>query len=194
MAIATIFAIYWIFFTPENETSYEDEITLYRHQRAEFYRNSPQSPFIEQKVPFSYLDYFPASTSYKIEAEFTPSSPQKKLALATSTGGFDTLFIVGKATFKRAGQLQTLLVLGTSSSMEDGLFIPFLDATSGKTTYGAGRYLEIPPPKGSHISLDFNMSYNPYCAYTEGYTCPFPPKENRLKIAIEAGEKTYPAY
>lgn len=194
IGVTAIFSVYWFFLKPDNRANYEDQITLYRHQRAEFYRNSPESPFITQQVPFSYLDYFPVNPEYKIEAEFTPLAPQEKIALATSTGGFDTLFITGTASFEWNNQLHTLIVLGSGNPSDDGLFIPFLDATTGKTTYGAGRYLEVSLPESGRILLDFNRSYNPYCSYTEGYTCPFPPKENRLKIAIEAGEKTYAAH
>ena len=192
-AIAVIFCVYWFFLKPDNLASYEDEITLYRHQRAEFYRSSPESPFVVQKVNFSYLDYFPVDASFKIKAEYTTSQSLQKLALATSTGTYDTLLVAGTASFTWNNQKQTLLVLGTSNS-DDNLFIPFQDATTGNSTYGAGRYLEVSRPDSKYIILDFNKCYNPYCAYTEGYTCPFPPKENRLGIAIEAGEKTYPGH
>lgn len=193
VVVATLFGVYWFFLTPEKNTSYEDQITLYRHQRAEFYRNSAESPFIAQKVPFTYLDYFEINRAFKIKAGFESYNPQKKLALATSTGTFDTLMIIGEATFNWDDQSQTLLVLGSGTSNDD-LFIPFQDATSGKTSYGGGRYLEVQSPDGSSIILDFNKCYNPYCAYTDGYTCPFPPKENRLDIPIEAGEKIYPGH
>lgn len=193
VAIATLFSVYWFFFKPDEMANYEDQITLYRHQKAEFYRNSPESPFIAQKVTFTYLNYFPVDPSYRIKAEFAPSSPIEKLALATSTGGYDTLLVMGTASFEWEGKHQSLLVLGNENS-EDGLFVPFQDATTGNSTYGAGRYLEVLAPGKGEILLDFNTSYNPYCAYTEGYTCPFPPKENRLTIAVEAGEKNYPAH
>jgi uncharacterized protein (DUF1684 family) len=81
--------------------------------------------------------------------------------------------------------------------MEEGpyrgtLFLAFADATSANETYGAGRYLDVKKiPGASSIILDFNQSYNPYCAYSEKYSCPFPPRENVLKIAVRAGEKKY---
>ena len=192
-AIAVIFCVYWFFLKPDNLASYEDEITLYRHQKAEFYRNSPKSPFREQKVTFSYLDYYPVNISFRVKATYIPSQSLQKLSLATSTGTFDTLVVAGTASFNWEGENQTLLVL-SSNSLDENLFIPFQDATTGKSTYGAGRYLEVSRPDSKYIMLDFNKCYNPYCAYTEGYTCPFPPKENRLGIAIEAGEKTYPGH
>jgi uncharacterized protein (DUF1684 family) len=82
------------------------------------------------------------------------------------------------------------------SSAEKGqLFIPFRDATSGRETYGAGRYLDLDPAwnrtAGGKWILDFNRAYNPWCAYTEAYTCPVVPKENWLSVPVRAGEKDY---
>lgn len=71
------------------------------------------------------------------------------------------------------------------------LFVPFSDQTSGSETYGSGRYLDIEEQGGDSYELDFNLAYNPYCAYNEEYTCPIPPKENRLPVRIAAGEKNY---
>ena len=67
------------------------------------------------------------------------------------------------------------------------LFIPFRDATSGKETYGGGRYIELTIPRADTIMINFNLAYHPYCAYTEGYNCPIPPRENYLPVKIEAG-------
>ncbi len=71
------------------------------------------------------------------------------------------------------------------------LFLPFTDLTNSKETYGAGRYIEVKSGNGNTITIDFNKAYNPYCAYNEAYSCPIPPKENRMAIGILAGEKTY---
>lgn len=71
------------------------------------------------------------------------------------------------------------------------LFVPFVDETSGKETYGSGRYLDLEQARGDDYVLDFNMAYNPYCAYNDDYVCPIPPRENKLPIEIRAGEKTY---
>ena len=77
------------------------------------------------------------------------------------------------------------------SPHHDELFLPFRDATSGRETYGAGRYLEPAKLAGGRLLVDFNLAYNPYCAYSEEYSCPLPPFENHLKVAIRAGEKAY---
>ena len=79
-----------------------------------------------------------------------------------------------------------MLVLYTTG--HDGYFLPFRDSTSGKTTYGAGRYIDLEPNPDGSVTIDFNMAYNPYCAYNDSYSCPLPPVENWLQIPIEAGE------
>ena len=79
-----------------------------------------------------------------------------------------------------------------SDDDDPGLFLPFRDATSGRETYGAGRYLDVQPPDADgDVVIDFNLAYNPYCAYSEGFSCPLPPAENRLDVPIRAGEMTF---
>jgi hypothetical protein len=87
--------------------------------------------------------------------------------------------------------MNKLLLLEMEKPFQNKLFIPFADETSANQTYGAGRYLEADKPNGNIVALDFNLAYNPYCAYSEEYSCPFPPPENLLSVAIEAGEKKY---
>jgi len=72
---------------------------------------------------------------------------------------------------------------------KDYLFIPFRDSTSGRETYGGGRYIDVNIPSGDSLMIDFNKAYHPYCAYTEGYNCPIPPKENFINIPVKAGVK-----
>ena len=87
------------------------------------------------------------------------------------------------------GQSATLQIY---QDPEDGyFFLPFVDSTAPEETYGAGRYLEIEPAAGGQFLIDFNTAYNPYCAYNGNWACPLPPRENYLKIRIEAGEKNF---
>lgn len=182
---------YWFFFKKENLQNYTDHISIYRHERAEFFRYSSESPFLTQKVIFTYLDYYPTNTDFRIEAQFVKNNTLDTISLATSTGTTENYIIIGKADFQFQERKNTLLVLRSLTPRDKTLFIPYLDTTSGETTYGGGRYLDVIYPRHKTILLDFNKSYNPYCAYTAAYTCPFPPKENRLTIAIEAGEKSF---
>jgi uncharacterized protein len=186
--------VYQFFYKKENSQNYDDHISMYRHERAEYFRYSPESPFLKQKVNFTYLNYYPANTDFRINAIFDKNDNLDTVALATSTGTIDKFILIGMANFEFKKIDNSLLVLRSTNQNDKTLFIPFMDKTNGESTYGAGRYLDVNLTKGNSILLDFNKSYNPYCAYTEAYTCPFPPKENRLNIAIEAGEKSYPEH
>lgn len=188
------FLIYWFVYKKENPQRYADHLTAYRHERAEFYRNSPQSPFIKQKINFTYLDYYTLNIGLRIEAKFEKNKNYDTLNLATSTGTIEKYIKVGQAKFNVNKNNHSLLVLRSANRADNSHFIPFIDKTSGGKTYGGGRYLDVELSKNHKILLDFNKSYNPYCAYTDVYTCPLPPKENRLTIAIEAGEKSYQAH
>src|SRR5690606_30875324 len=99
--------------------------------------------------------------------------------------------VFGEATFEVDGVEQRLTLFATPEA-PDGprLFVPFKDATSGHETYGAGRYLDARLDAAGELSLDFNYAYHPYCAYAEGYRCPFPPPQNRLGVALRAGERS----
>ena len=109
--------------------------------------------------------------------------------MQTSTGDEQSYYRLGTVEFEVEGQPARLAVY--KSAQHDELFLPFRDATSGKETYGAGRYLEPVESSDGKLLVDFNLAYNPYCAYSEHYSCPLPPLENWLKVPIRAGEKGY---
>ena len=112
--------------------------------------------------------------------------------MATSTGPRQAYLRYGALAFEMEGRSLKLIVY---KSAEDpyarSLFIPFSDETSGRVTYAAGRYLDLEEQGGDDYELVFNVAYNPYCAYSEEYTCPIPPAENKLHIKVLAGEKNY---
>ncbi len=96
------------------------------------------------------------------------------------------------AEFELGGKTNKVLLLqAVSESDMKNFFLAFADQTSGKETYGGGRYLNVRQDGKNSITLDFNLAFNPYCAYNPEFACPLPPKENILDIAIEAGEKNY---
>jgi uncharacterized protein (DUF1684 family) len=141
---------------------------------------------------FEGLHYFEADENYKVQALFTRSKG-KKFQMATSTTRLPVYRRYGYLDFTIAGESCRLTVY-ESMDYKDYLFIPFRDANTGKLTYGAGRYLDIPVPATRQVEIDFNFAYNPYCAYSVRYSCPIPPAENTLKVAINAGEKTPPGH
>jgi uncharacterized protein (DUF1684 family) len=138
---------------------------------------------------FKGLDYFAPDESYRVEARFEPYNPPKKIPITNVLGMTSDEVSPGALVFTLNGseyRIDPILEQG-----EKDLFIIFKDKTSGHETYGAARYLYASPPVNGKTIVDFNHAYNPPCAFTPYATCPLPPAQNRLPIAIKAGEKTY---
>ena len=138
--------------------------------------------------------FYPISADYVVEADLEVFDDPGVINLPTSAGTEKTYNVYAKATFTLNGKQSELLLYQSQGLINDPeysdyLFLPFRDATSGKGTYGGGRYLDLRlPPAGSKtITLNFNKAYQPYCAYTDGYFCPVPPAVNTLPFAVEAG-------
>jgi uncharacterized protein (DUF1684 family) len=137
---------------------------------------------------FSGLRFFPVKDSYRVVARFTAAP--SKIPVSNIIGQTEPLNSPGYVQFKLEGQdLKLTPVFETDGAKE--LFFMFRDLTSGKQTYGAGRFLYSGLPKNGRVVLDFNKAYNPPCAFTPYATCPLPPKSNRLPVRIEAGELAY---
>lgn len=142
-----------------------------------------------QLVNFHGLDFYPVQAAWRVEARFEPYNPPKKVAIPNVLGQVTDSDSPGAVVFDWQGQTWRLDTLG---SVEKGLSLIFADATNGKETYGAGRFLEIEgQPKNGRIYVDFNTAYNPPCAYTAFATCPLPPAQNKLALRVEAGEKKF---
>jgi uncharacterized protein (DUF1684 family) len=132
------------------------------------------------------LRYFPPAPEYSVPAVLKVHPKRDVFEMQTSTGQIRKMERVGVLEFTMEGSAHSLSVF----LEEDGrLFIPFADATTGTETYPAGRYLDLQPTATGFYTVDFNHAYNPYCAYSESFDCPFPPLSNRLGVAIRAGEK-----
>jgi uncharacterized protein (DUF1684 family) len=142
------------------------------------------------RTKFAGLDYFPIDASWRVEATWTPFKPMHQLEFPTEIGTVDKMPVPGKATFKRGGKTYTLLPVLESPDARE-LFFVVADRTSGKQTYGAARFIDADPPKDGKVVIDFNQAYNPPCAFTPFATCPLAPPENRLDLAVTAGEKKY---
>lgn len=181
----------------ENRTQkYLSEIQEERRDKNTFMRHDDQSPLSpELKKTFSNLNYYEPDPAYRIEARAEENEEKDLLVLPTSDNMQKPFKKWGYAVFELEGQQHRLLLLQPAFSANyEGLFLPFTDATSANETYGAGRYLDLEKPKGEKITLDFNRAYNPYCAYSDEHSCPFPPEENMLPVAIRAGEKNFEDY
>ena len=141
------------------------------------------------------LNFYPLDPAYRVVADFTAYSDPEIVQMPTSSQRMAEFRVYGRATFTLQDQELVLDVYETTNpnvpeEYAGLLFLPFQDATSGSETYGGGRYLDLPKPEGSKLVIDFNKAYQPYCAYSGGYSCPVPPARNRLPVAVRAGVRT----
>jgi uncharacterized protein len=177
-----------------HEHSYQAAIGGYRAEKDEFFKTSPHSPIPEEERPaFEGLPYYPINEDLVVEGlrlePYTGSEPSS-FEIPTSDGKLRPAIRAGTFSFDLAGAPRHLTGYQfASGGGGDSLFVPFLDETSGKETYGAGRYLDLEPDEDGSYAIDFNLAYHPSCVYAPKYSCPLTPAENRLAMRIEAGER-----
>jgi uncharacterized protein (DUF1684 family) len=159
-------------------------MVIHRGKRYGIRVKNKQSPV---RLHFTGLRWYPVKPQYRIAAEFHAYPQPRRIAIPNVLGDTEPLPSPGYAAFTVGGVRVRLFPV-----TEDGrLFFIFRDRTSGKATYGSGRFLDADMPVNGKVTLDFNEAYNPPCAFTPYATCPLPPASNRLSVAIEAGEKKY---
>jgi uncharacterized protein (DUF1684 family) len=164
-------------------------LTQFRQHKDHFFKTDAHSPLsVEQKRDFKGLTYYPENPDLRFEVKLEPFGNQERVRMQTSTGDVQDYIKYGRFQFEVNGESAALTVY---TSDHGDMFVPFTDATSGSETYGAGRYLEAQQVDSDRIYVDFNLAYNPWCAYSPAYSCPIPPAENRLKVPIRAGEKSF---
>lgn len=167
----------------DTETLLED-----RRSKDEFFATSHHSPIEHHdRHNFAGLSYFEPNPDLVFTLPAEPADGSE-VRIDTSDGQERVFHRAATVDFEVAGKTATLTLYSTG---QPGFFIPFRDATSGKETYGAGRYLDIEPNADGTVTIDFNQSYNPSCVYNDAYSCPLPPAENWLQVPIEAGELDY---
>ena len=141
------------------------------------------------RTGFTGLDYWPADPAWKVEGKYIPHEAGKTMGVASIIGTIEPAANPGLVEFQRDGQTHRIEAIDEGDGR---LFLVFADRTNGHGSYGAGRFLYAEKPDASgKVVIDFNQSYNPPCAFTAFATCPLPPPENRLDVAITAGEKAY---
>ena len=169
----------------------EDE----RELKNGFFKAHPQSPIpLEDRDKFKGLEYYPPDPKYRFELKLHEHDGKKSANFAYTKGEAKEFIKWGEFRFKISNEECTLQAYKQAFT-EEMFFVPFRDSTSGKETYSAGRYLDLKGEEnyigeGKWV-LDFNKAYNPWCVYSDAYTCPFVPPENWLKIPVRAGEKNY---
>jgi uncharacterized protein len=161
----------------------------FRQRKDAFFRTHEQSPLLpEQREIFHSLSYFPANDDLSLILEIDKSGDGigEEITVGTMSGEPKQYIRVGRIHFEADGQPVTLSVF--SDKVTGKFFLPFRDSTAGEETYSMGRYLDPKARPDGRLQVDFNMSYNPYCAYNTGWTCAIPPFENRVNVPIRAGE------
>lgn len=183
---------------PSKNDEIISEIQENRQTKNEYFQNNPNSPIpLDKREQFETLKYFPVDLDYRITTSIDEYAEKDTVVMHTTKKRSQYYLRWGKFDFTINGNRDTLHVyqpLQTSADQEPYFFIPFYDATNNNSTYGGGRYLDIPVQETTHYVIDFNDAYNPYCAYDyERWSCPMPPLENTIEFPIMAGEEVlYP--
>ena len=172
--------------------SFERDMKDSREEKDDYFRSSEDSPIPEnERAGFAGLKYFPPDQDYRMIVKLVPYPNPEVVTMATSKGTQQKFHRVGYFQFEINKRKARLQAYRSAEREDEHLFVPFRDRTSGRESYGAGRYIDLDLSEDDSYLLDFNVAYNPYCAYNEGYVCPFPPKENSIDVEIRAGEKKY---
>ena len=161
------------------------------------FASKEQSPLTdEDRVVFEKLDFFPINKKYFVIAKFTRTDSEMPFEMKTTKERRpiyvkygELAFTIDEKPFKL--NLYKNIELSKKEEYKDYLFLPFSDNTNGNESYIGGRYIDMKVPKGDTVAIDFNLAYNPYCAYNYKYSCPIVPLENDLKIEILAGVKKF---
>lgn len=164
------------------------DLEAIRLAKDEFFARDPHSPLTaEQKTRFAGLEYFAENADLRLEVVAEGFADAGPIQLQTSTGGVQSYARIGRFGFWVEDREAKLTIF----EGPNGPFLPFVDALAGQLTYPAGRYLDPEPLPGGRYLVDFNLAYNPYCAYNADWSCPLTPFENRIKVPIRAGEKAF---
>ena len=175
----------------EKEATYLTEAKKFQYNMNIEFADKQTSPLTDEDfAKFSSLDFYPIQKKYSVKAKFTRTPNEKPFEMLTTTSRLAKYVKYGIANFTIDNKD---LLLNIYQNVDDKkyLFLPYFDKTSGKESYSGGKYIDLESDKDGFIIIDFNKSYNPYCAYNHKYSCPIPPDENKLNIAIRAGVKKF---
>lgn len=192
--ITTIF-IAFLSISLNAQSSFEKEVLDFQSDLNKEYQNPEESPLPKnEQETFKGHRYFPIDELYKVQAKFIKNENPVIFQMKTSTNRLPNYKIYGVVEFEIKAITYSLNIyqsqnLENNEEYKDYLFLPFTDITNGKETYEGGRYIDLKIPSGDTIIVDFNKAYNPFCAYSNRYSCPKPPVENNLNVKIKAGIK-----
>ncbi|NJW53713.1 DUF1684 domain-containing protein [Salinimicrobium oceani] len=196
MRFLTLFFLCIPLFSLAQENA-DPSVIVFRNKINSEFKDPEKSPLSEkERQAFSSLEFFPDNPAFRVEAEFLRTPNETPFEMPTTTERKPVYVKYGELYFSLNNREYKLNVyqsqdLNRKEEYKDYLFLPFTDLTNGNTSYAGGRYVDLKIPEGKIVMLDFNKAYNPYCAYSGKYSCPIPPKENDLELAINAGVKDY---
>ena len=178
-----------------DDSKYIEQLTTARVVKDRAFRDAADSPVpADKRDKILPLAYYPVDPNYAVPAVLRLSEDRPVFDMLTSSGEPRRMQLVGTLEFTLQGETRSLgAFVPDGTEQITTLFVPFADQTTGKETYAAGRYLDIDPTSTGYYTIDFNRAYNPYCAYSPTFECPFPPSSNRLTTEVRAGEKAPPA-
>ena len=182
--------------TPK-ETGPVEEAKAFQEELNTQFAKEDESPLTpEDLATFEGLEFFPVDTSFRVIAELTFHEDSQPFLMKTTTDRLPVYKLYATAEFTLKGKEYSLEIYQSQDligdpEFNDYLFLPFTDKTNGKSSYGGGRYLDLSIPDGDKMIIDFNMAYNPYCAYNSEYSCPIPPSRNDLDLEVRAGVMAY---
>jgi len=174
---------------------YAERLRANRAEKDDFFAEHPQSPVPpEHREGFEGLDYFAPDPDYRVSATVEVHDDPGPVEMATSDGRTVRYERVVTFEFDLDGDRRALHGYRQDAGGDDPVFVPFRDKTTGQETYADGRYMELEVEEeladGAEVTLDLNLAYSPFCAYSETFSCPLPPEENWLEVAVRAGERT----
>ncbi len=181
----------------KKESDPYQEAKAFQEELNSYFADSEESPLTEEdRRVFESLSFFPIDTSYRVLARLEFHEDSEPFAMKTTTDRLPIYKLYAPARFKMKGKDCALEIyqnqdLIRDPEFSDYLFLPFTDKTNGNSSYGGGRYIDLSIPEGNELVIDFNQSYNPYCAYNSEFSCPVPPRANDLDLEVRAGVMAY---
>jgi uncharacterized protein (DUF1684 family) len=175
---------------------YLEEVQGKRQEIIDYMENDPDSPFHKKgEIKYQGLNFFEIDPAFNVKAKIEKLPSPIPFDIQMTDGKTAKYFKYAIARFALDDKPQELFLLKSESFFDEPwLFLPFYDETSADETYGGGRFLNVEYHDEEEIFIDFNLAYNPYCAYNDSYRCPIPPAENKVTVKIPAGERNYKAH
>lgn len=196
-SLPILFCAFLLVLSCKKQVTDYPEALAFQAELNQQYGSEEESPLTEEdRKHFKALEFFQIDSKYRVNAKLERVKDSEPFTMKTTTDRLPIYKLYGIAHFEIDGKPLQLEIYQSQQLIldpvyENYLFLPYTDLTNGQESYGGGRYIDLESSEGDEIIIDFNQSYNPYCAYNKKYSCPIPPEVNHLDIRIEAGVKAW---